>query len=154
RELRKDVDPHEVVVNAIEVDPLLHLRLVRHSGAARIDIERLPQPGALAARETLPEIAGSAGRVAQQQPDTLGVLIREEALLSRKDYIRCRRGLIVDRDRALAGIVEAAHRLWIGLLPSEGIEGPILPMLRVDRDKRACLEFEPLPKQRYAVPLG
>ncbi len=151
RELAADPDADKVAVLAVVIDPLLDLRLVGTLDVPAVDLAR--NPAVLVASEALAEPAGVTGRVAECNPDNLGVLVGQRPFGHFPHLVSDVRRLIEHQDDALAIVVQARERLCVVLRPRHRISPPALFVARVVGVDRRRRWFEPMRVDRQPEPL-
>ena len=124
-ELTEEPDADDVIVCAsIGGDLAFNVGLVGDTNLAGVNLAMLPDRSKAAALEAVTEAADVAGRVAEGQPDYLGVTIGEGALGCFPNDVRDLGGLVEDDEKALALVVKALPCSGVGAVPWGLVDAP------------------------------
>ncbi|MBM3619163.1 MAG: hypothetical protein FJX20_00600 [Alphaproteobacteria bacterium] len=130
---------------------MLELRLVDAGHRAAVDLPPAPTRARLA--EAFPEAAAVLRRIAEDDPDDLGVRVGQRALGDLPDRIGDGARLVEQQHDALAQIVQAGERLGVVRVPGDAIAAPGLGVTRRAADDRRLGQAEPVPAVHQVEPL-
>src|SRR6185312_6551238 len=111
REFSANTYSHKVRIFAIIGNPLVELSFISSFNAPGIDLTGAP--AMLVPSEAFPESPRVLGRVAERDPDNLGVFISQRTLRNFPDPVCNRRSLVVDDNDAFAFVVQSRECLGI-----------------------------------------
>src|SRR5689334_8151514 len=118
-----DTDTEPIRVFAIDFLPSCEAGLVSDGHRTRIELTGLPHLGMWTV-EAITKASRVAGRVAEHEPDDLGVRIGGGAFDGFPDDIGDGGGFVEDDQQALAAVVHTGERFGVGLRPRDHINAP------------------------------